>query len=105
MLRSAIADGFYVSRARFGVKLLGLTLSYFLAARFGLWLATTMNSTVSAVWPASGLAIAALVLLGWRYWPAVLVGAFFASLLYFPGMWRWPLVLDAAWRRLLRCGC
>ena len=84
MLRSAIADGFYVSRARFGVKLLGLTLSYFLAARFGLWLATTMNSTVSAVWPASGLAIAALVLLGWRYWPAVLVGAFFASLFIFP---------------------
>jgi diguanylate cyclase (GGDEF)-like protein len=84
MLQSAAADGFYAPRVRFGVTLLALTLGYFLAARFGLWLATTMNSTVSAVWPASGLAIAALLLLGWRYWPAILLGAFFASLFIFP---------------------
>ncbi len=84
MLRSAIAEGFYAPRIRFGVTLLALALGYFLAARFGLWLAAAMNSSVSAVWPASGLAIAGLVLLGWRYWPAILAGAFFASLIIFP---------------------
>jgi diguanylate cyclase (GGDEF)-like protein len=91
MMRSAIADGFYSPRARYGVSLVALALTYFLTARFGLWLATYMNSTVSAVWPASGLAIAALVLLGWRYWPAILMGAFFASLFIFP--WYVALVI------------
>jgi integral membrane sensor domain MASE1 len=36
---------------------------------------------VSAVWPPTGVAIAAVLLLGLRIWPAILLGAFLANLL------------------------
>jgi diguanylate cyclase (GGDEF)-like protein len=36
-----------------------------------------LDAGTSAVWPQSGFAIALLVVLGRRYWPAVLAGAFF----------------------------
>ena len=38
------------------------------------------NGVVSMVWPPSGLALAALILGGRRYWPGVLLGAFAANL-------------------------
>ncbi|HEV2316092.1 MAG TPA: MASE1 domain-containing protein [Thermoplasmata archaeon] len=50
-------------------------LTYFVAGRAGLLIAFP-NSSVSAVWPATGIAIAGLVLVGYRYWPAIAVGAF-----------------------------
>ena len=53
---------------------------YYLFAKFGLWIAPFVHGSVSAIWPASGLAIAVLVLFGKRYWPGVLLGAFWASL-------------------------
>lgn len=54
--------------------------AYFLAGKLGLSLAT-LNSSVSPVWPATGLAISLLFLKGIRYWPAVAIGAFFVNLL------------------------
>ncbi|MCC6574590.1 MAG: MASE1 domain-containing protein [Planctomycetes bacterium] len=48
---------------------------YFAAARFGLSFAR-MTTQVSAVFPATGIAVAALLLLGLRAWPAILVGAY-----------------------------
>ncbi len=64
-------------------KLSGMTvliaLSYFLAAKLGLKLAV-INNNSSPVWPASGLAIAALILFGTKHWPAILIGAFAANL-------------------------
>ncbi len=38
-----------------------------------------MNRSVSPVWPPTGIALAALILLGRRYWPGVLLGAFLAN--------------------------
>jgi signal transduction histidine kinase len=52
---------------------------YFSAARLGLSLAF-LNASVSPVWPPTGVAIAAVVLFGYRILPAVLVGAFLANL-------------------------
>ena len=52
---------------------------YYLFAKFGLWIAPFVHGSVSAIWPASGLAIAVLVLFGKRYWPGILLGAFGAS--------------------------
>jgi signal transduction histidine kinase len=54
---------------------LALALVYFGAARLGLVFATVSRS-VTLVWPPSGLALAALVLLGSRLWPGVALGAF-----------------------------
>src|SRR5438046_7805934 len=55
-----------------------LTAAYFVVAKLGLRYAT-IGPSISPVWPPTGLAIAALVLFGLRYWPAVLAGAFLAN--------------------------
>lgn len=51
---------------------------YVVVAKLGLRYAT-IGPSISPVWPPTGLAIAGLLLLGLRYWPAVLVGAFLAN--------------------------
>ena len=52
---------------------------YFVAAKLGLRLAY-VNASATAVWPPTGIAIAALLLGGPRLWPGVLIGAFAANL-------------------------
>jgi integral membrane sensor domain MASE1/anti-sigma regulatory factor (Ser/Thr protein kinase) len=58
----------------------GLVLAgaYFASAKLGLTLAFS-NESVTAVWPPTGIALAALVLGGRRLWPGVLLGAFLAN--------------------------
>ena len=57
----------------------GLTAVYFVAGRFGLSLAF-INESASAVWPPTGIAIAALLLIGTDTWPAIAVGSFLVNL-------------------------
>lgn len=57
-----------------------VTAAYLLFAGAGLSVAF-VHGTVSPVWPASGLAIAALTLWGLPMWPAITVGAFLANYL------------------------
>ncbi len=52
-----------------------LTLFYFVAGKFGLSLAF-VHANASPVWPPTGIAFAAFLVLGSRAWPAILVGAF-----------------------------
>src|SRR3977135_3184615 len=59
-------------------KVLGLGLVYFAAAKGGLALAYE-SSSVTAVWPPTGIALAALVLGGRRLWPGVALGALLAN--------------------------
>jgi signal transduction histidine kinase len=56
----------------------GVAVAYFLAAKLGLTLAT-VGVTVTLVWPPSGVAVAAMLLLGPRVWPGVAIGAFLAN--------------------------
>ena len=56
----------------------GLAAVYFVAAKLGLKLAFVYPSA-SSVWPGTGIALAAFVLLGSRVWPAIFLGAFFAN--------------------------
>jgi PAS domain S-box-containing protein len=56
-----------------------LTTVYVLAGRFGLSLAF-VNESATAVWPPTGIAIAAGLLGGPSLWPAVLAGAFLVNL-------------------------
>jgi integral membrane sensor domain MASE1 len=56
-----------------------VAVAYFGAAKLGLALAFA-NSSVTAVWPPSGLALAAVVTLGARVWPGIALGAFLANL-------------------------
>jgi integral membrane sensor domain MASE1/anti-sigma regulatory factor (Ser/Thr protein kinase) len=55
-----------------------LALAYFASAKLGLKLAFS-NESVTAVWPPTGIALAALVLWGRNLWPGVLLGAFLAN--------------------------
>jgi PAS domain S-box-containing protein len=59
-----------------------LALAYYVAARLGLQLAFA-DSNASPVWPASGLAVAALAMGGRALWPGILAGAFLANLVEF----------------------
>jgi signal transduction histidine kinase/integral membrane sensor domain MASE1 len=53
---------------------------YFAAARLGLSLAYVADQ-VSVVWPATGIALTAVIFLGVRVWPGILAGAFVANLM------------------------
>ena len=55
-----------------------LTVVYFAAGKLGLSLAI-VNSSTSPVWPATGIALAALLVLGYRAWPAIFLGAFLVN--------------------------
>ncbi|PYM02164.1 MAG: hypothetical protein DMF19_04035 [Verrucomicrobia bacterium] len=56
----------------------GLILIYFLAGKLGLKLAF-LHASASPVWPPAGLALGALLVLGYRTWPAIFVGAFLVN--------------------------
>ena len=56
-----------------------VTVVYFVAAKLGLSLAF-LHASVSPVWPPTGIAIAAVLWLGYRISPAILLGAFMAGL-------------------------
>lgn len=61
-----------------GAALLALSLSYAALAWLGLQWAAVMGAG-SPVWPASGLALAGLLLGGLRLWPAILLGRLLAG--------------------------
>src|SRR3989454_1407015 len=67
-----------VTALRWSARALALAAAYFVVAKIGLRYAT-IGPSISPVWPPTGLAVAALVLLGPRYWPAILLGAFLAN--------------------------
>src|SRR5205809_2620485 len=56
-----------------------LTLIYLIAGKLGLHLAF-LHKSASPVWPPAGIALAALLVLGFRVWPAIFVGAFLVNL-------------------------
>src|SRR3989475_3771655 len=58
--------------------LFGLAAVYYFAAKLGLRFAY-INSSVTTIWPPTGIALAAFVLLGYRVWPAILGAAFLAN--------------------------
>lgn len=60
-----------------GVSVL-LAVAYYVAAVAGLGF-DAIGGFASLVWPPTGIAIAAIFLLGNRYWPAVFIGAFLAN--------------------------
>jgi signal transduction histidine kinase len=61
------------------VVLGALATVYLLAGKLGLHFAS-VHESASAVWPPTGIALAAVLLLGRRTWPAIFVGAFLVNL-------------------------
>lgn len=65
-------------RATLGPILL-TAVSYYIAGRLGLLLALPPGYA-TAVWPPAGLALAAILLGGYRVWPGILLGSFFVNI-------------------------
>src|SRR2546430_2560640 len=62
-----------------GLPVIGiLTVVYFIAGKLGLMLAS-LHASASPVWPPAGIALGALLVLGYRVWPAIFVGAFLVN--------------------------
>src|SRR5881396_320491 len=59
-------------------QIAGAAVLYYAAARLSLHLAFE-NTNASPVWPPSGIALALVLLLGYRVWPGILLGAFLAN--------------------------
>jgi diguanylate cyclase (GGDEF)-like protein len=59
--------------------LAALAGTYFVAGKLGLKLAS-VNASATAVWPCTGIALAAFLILGYRIWPAILSAAFLVNL-------------------------
>jgi serine phosphatase RsbU (regulator of sigma subunit) len=60
------------------LRVLAIAAIYYGAAKLGLDLAFAAPS-VTAVWPPTGIALAAILLCGYRMWPGVALGAFLAN--------------------------
>jgi diguanylate cyclase (GGDEF)-like protein len=57
----------------------GMAVVYFVAGKLGLQLAY-VQASATAVWPCTGIAMAALLVFGYRVWPGILIGAFLVNL-------------------------
>lgn len=67
------------------ILIIAVAAIYFIAARLSLLLAMG-NSNATAVWPPSGIALAAILIWGYRLGPAIFFGAFFANILALKGI-------------------
>jgi PAS domain S-box-containing protein len=67
-----------LARSRYAQRV-AVAAVYFGAAKGGLALAGAHES-ITAVWPPTGVALAAVLLFGYRIWPAIAAGAFLANI-------------------------
>ena len=71
---------FVSNEVRLTVFCLVLACLYVLLAQVGLSLATE-HSNVSPLWPPAGLAVAAMLIVGYQIWPGIFLGAFLTAVL------------------------
>ncbi len=75
-------------RQNHDLKIIGVAVSYYLAARLGYYLAFE-NTTALPTWPPSGVAFALTLLFGRSIWPGIMIGSLVANVLAFwnnPGL-------------------
>lgn len=71
----------YFSIRSIGIILM-VALIYYLSARTGLLLAYK-NTNATPIWPPSGIALASILLFGYKVWPGILISAFTVNLVVF----------------------
>jgi len=82
----------YLLSATYWNQFFVIAISYYLMARLGQLMAIPPGN-VTPVWPPSGIALAAVLLCGYRIWPAIFLGALFASTLPFYNGDTWTSML------------
>jgi len=71
-------------RRTWAIEVIAVAVLYFAVASLSLRLAFE-KTNASPVWPPSGIALAAVLLLGYRIWPAIMLGSVFANVVAFLG--------------------
>ncbi len=79
MIARPVGQEQVLSRRPILLELVLLALCYFAAGKLGLALAF-VNPSATAVWPPTGIAFAALMVLGYRVWPGIMLGAFLVNI-------------------------
>src|SRR5438874_10066704 len=79
MLHATNTDNPFARRRGYAGGVLALAAVYFAAGKLGLRLAF-VHANATAVWPPTGIALAGLLLLGYRVWPAIFLGAFLVNI-------------------------
>ena len=72
------AFGGVLSAAIYALELIAIAASYFAVAELDLLL-PSINPTATPLWPPTGLALALILLRGYRIWPAILLGSVASS--------------------------
>ncbi|TAN67661.1 MAG: PAS domain S-box protein [Methylobacter sp.] len=70
-----------VANPRYSVlalQIIGLALAYSVTGKLGTFLAIPPGYA-TAIWPASGIALAGILIYGYRIWPGILLGAFLVN--------------------------
>jgi len=75
---AAVRRSVLLTRSSYWLVVAGLALAYLATAKLGLSMAL-VSRQVSPVWPPTGLALAAVLLLGHRVWPGIFAGALIAN--------------------------
>jgi PAS domain S-box-containing protein len=70
--RAAVAGSLFV-------QITAVFLVYFIAGKLGQATTNIRSSNLGPVWPASGIALAALLAYGYRVWPGIAAGAFLVA--------------------------
>jgi integral membrane sensor domain MASE1 len=70
---------FAAPRGKYVIELAFVFSAYLLCGKIGLIVPFTTGN-ISPVWPAAGVAMAALLLVGYRVWPAIAAAAFLVNL-------------------------
>lgn len=63
-------------------RIIAVAVLYYLSAQLGLWLSFPETRLV-ALWPPAGLALALILLMGYRTWPAIMISSLIANTLVF----------------------
>ncbi|MEQ7127208.1 MASE1 domain-containing protein [Actinopolymorpha sp. B11F2] len=71
------------------LQILGVAVAYYLSARLGL-LVGLVRGQVSPWWPATGIGVVALLVVGVRVWPGILVAQFVVELMTVPAIHALP---------------
>ena len=61
------------------LQITGLALAYFVTGKLGTFLAIPPGYA-TAIWPPSGIALASILIYGYRVWPGIFLGSFFVNL-------------------------
>ena len=70
-----------ISKSVYPAAILIIAAVYLAAAKLGLSLADpSLAEQVTIVWPPAGIALVVMLLFGYRFWPAITLGAFLANI-------------------------